>query len=316
MAGLRGRALVAYLLVCMVWGSTYLAIRIGVADLPPFLFAGVRFLIAGVLLAGAVLPPADSSPARAREWKILGIGGIFLLVGGNAIVVWAEQTCRLGSRASSSRPARSGPPSSMRWSRAERPDSPGGSGSDSARVPRQLPPRRRDAGPDLSRPNCGGRSPSRSRARRGPWVGLQQASPTTSVRPIRGRGADDGCRRAAPDLWVGARGGREPGISRRPALGALAYLIVFGSHRRLHRVRLRAAPCLRDDRRDVRVREPGGRGAARLADPRTRRSRPHARGDGADSGRGALDPALVARRARNRSRGRAPRRPGQRADAA
>ena len=55
MAGLRGRALIAYLLVCIFWGSTYLAIRIGVRDLPPMLFAGVRFLIAGVLLAFVVL---------------------------------------------------------------------------------------------------------------------------------------------------------------------------------------------------------------------------------------------------------------------
>ena len=46
MAGLRGKALVAYLLVCTVWGSTYLAIRIGVQDLPPLLFAGVRFVMA------------------------------------------------------------------------------------------------------------------------------------------------------------------------------------------------------------------------------------------------------------------------------
>src|SRR5256886_7381317 len=38
----------AYLVVCVFWGSTYLAIRVGVGELPPFLFAGLRFLIAGV----------------------------------------------------------------------------------------------------------------------------------------------------------------------------------------------------------------------------------------------------------------------------
>jgi drug/metabolite transporter (DMT)-like permease len=66
---LKGRAFVAYLIVCIVWGSTYLAIRVGVEHLPPFLFAGVRFLIAGVVLAaiarariGRPLPsPAFSS---------------------------------------------------------------------------------------------------------------------------------------------------------------------------------------------------------------------------------------------------------------
>ena len=96
MAGLRGRALIAYLLVCVVWGSTYLAIRIGVEDLPPFLFAGVRFLIAGTLLGGAVLATGGELPRTAREWKILAVVGIFLLIGGNALVVWAEQTVASG----------------------------------------------------------------------------------------------------------------------------------------------------------------------------------------------------------------------------
>ena len=39
-AALKGKALVAYLIVCIVWGSTYLAIKVGVMELPPFLFAG------------------------------------------------------------------------------------------------------------------------------------------------------------------------------------------------------------------------------------------------------------------------------------
>ena len=64
MAGLRGKALVAYLLVCTVWGSTYLAIRVGVMHLPPVLFAGVRFLVAGLILAGIVLATGDRLPRR------------------------------------------------------------------------------------------------------------------------------------------------------------------------------------------------------------------------------------------------------------
>src|SRR2546427_8519788 len=59
MSALKGRALVAYLIVCVFWGSTYLAIRIGVGVLPPFLFAGLRFLVAGVLLAGVALAFGD-----------------------------------------------------------------------------------------------------------------------------------------------------------------------------------------------------------------------------------------------------------------
>ena len=67
MAGLRGRALVAYLVVCVVWGSTYLAIRVGVGVLPPFLFAGLRFFIAGVVLLTAALALGDTLPKRLDE---------------------------------------------------------------------------------------------------------------------------------------------------------------------------------------------------------------------------------------------------------
>jgi drug/metabolite transporter (DMT)-like permease len=96
MAGLRGKALVAYLLVCTVWGSTYLAIRIGVQDLPPLLFAGVRFVIAGALLAIIVRALGDRLPRTLRDWRIHAITGVFLLLGGNAVVVWAEQFVESG----------------------------------------------------------------------------------------------------------------------------------------------------------------------------------------------------------------------------
>ncbi|MGD0993576.1 MAG: EamA family transporter [Gemmatimonadales bacterium] len=91
MAALRGKALFAYLVVCVVWGSTYLAIRIGVRDLPPLLFAGLRFLLAGLLLLGSALALGAQLPRRARDWGILAVVGLFLLGGGNSAVVWAEQ---------------------------------------------------------------------------------------------------------------------------------------------------------------------------------------------------------------------------------
>jgi len=97
MAGLRGRALAAYLLVCTVWGSTYLFIRIGVSHLPPFLFAGVRFLVAGLLLGTVVVLAGVRLPSRARDWRTLAITGVFLLVGANAIVVWSEQFVASGT---------------------------------------------------------------------------------------------------------------------------------------------------------------------------------------------------------------------------
>ena len=91
MAGLRGKPLIAYLVVCVFWGSTYLAIRVGVGVLPPFLFAGLRFLVGGVLLLGVALALGDRLPRRAGDWRTSAIVGRFLLSGGNAFVVWAEQ---------------------------------------------------------------------------------------------------------------------------------------------------------------------------------------------------------------------------------
>jgi drug/metabolite transporter (DMT)-like permease len=91
MAALRGKALLAYLLVCVVWGSTYFAIRVGVGVLPPFLFAGGRFLLAGLLLLGGALAFGERLPRRARDYRTLAVVGLFLLAGGNTLVVWAEQ---------------------------------------------------------------------------------------------------------------------------------------------------------------------------------------------------------------------------------
>lgn len=91
MAALKGKALIAYLIVCVFWGSTYLAIKVGVGELPPFLFAGLRFLAAGVLLLVLARALGDPLPRRSGDWRTLAIVGLFLLAGGNAFVVWAEQ---------------------------------------------------------------------------------------------------------------------------------------------------------------------------------------------------------------------------------
>ncbi|HEV2671172.1 MAG TPA: EamA family transporter [Gemmatimonadales bacterium] len=89
-AALKGKALVAYLVVCVFWGSTYLAIKIGVTELPPFLFAGLRFFVAGLILLALARALGDPLPRR-NDWLTLTIVGVLLLAGGNAFVVWSEQ---------------------------------------------------------------------------------------------------------------------------------------------------------------------------------------------------------------------------------
>lgn len=90
MAALKGKALIAYLVVCVFWGSTYLAIKVGVTELPPFLFAGLRFLIGGLVLLVLARALGDPLPRRS-DWRSLAIVGLLLLAGGNAFVVWSEQ---------------------------------------------------------------------------------------------------------------------------------------------------------------------------------------------------------------------------------
>jgi drug/metabolite transporter (DMT)-like permease len=80
----------AMITVYIVWGSTYLAIRFAIETLPPFLMAGVRFLIAGVILYGWRRLSGDKPPTRV-EWRSAAVVGTLLLVGGNGGVVWAEQ---------------------------------------------------------------------------------------------------------------------------------------------------------------------------------------------------------------------------------
>lgn len=87
---LRGKVLFAYLVVCVLWGSTYIAISIGDRTLPPLLFAGLRFLIAGVILFIGARVAGQQLPARPRDWRDLSIVGL-LLLSGNTCVVVAER---------------------------------------------------------------------------------------------------------------------------------------------------------------------------------------------------------------------------------
>src|SRR5262245_42191230 len=80
----------ALIVVYLIWGSTYLAIRYAVETTPPFLMAAVRFIISGGFLYALCRIKGDSRP-EAVEWRSATIIGIFLLVGGNGVVAWAEQ---------------------------------------------------------------------------------------------------------------------------------------------------------------------------------------------------------------------------------
>ena len=92
---LRLQIALAFLAIYTIWGSTYLAIRIAIETIPPFLMAGVRFLIAGAALYLWTRLRGAPSPTRPN-WKAATVVGGLLLLGGNGGVVWAEQTVPSG----------------------------------------------------------------------------------------------------------------------------------------------------------------------------------------------------------------------------
>src|SRR5256885_1723570 len=91
----RVRAYLAWVFVCFVWGTTYLAIRICLETVPPLAMGGLRFVIAGGLLAGALAMRGEALPGR-RAWPSLALLGALMLGCGNGGVVWAEQTVPSG----------------------------------------------------------------------------------------------------------------------------------------------------------------------------------------------------------------------------
>ncbi len=86
----RLKFILAFASVYVIWGSTYLAIRFAVETLPPFLMAGVRFLVAGVALF-LFMRSRTSERLTTQHWKTAFILGGLLLLGGNGLVSWAEK---------------------------------------------------------------------------------------------------------------------------------------------------------------------------------------------------------------------------------
>ncbi|HTP01253.1 MAG TPA: EamA family transporter [Anaerolineales bacterium] len=87
---MKTKVWMALLAIYIVWGSTYLAIRFAVETIPPFLMAGMRFLISGLILYIWRRAAGDPMPTR-RQWRSAVIVGLLLLLGGNGVVSWAEQ---------------------------------------------------------------------------------------------------------------------------------------------------------------------------------------------------------------------------------
>ena len=84
------KIMLAFAIIYFVWGSTFLAIRVGVREVPPLLLAGARFFTAGIVLYGWMRATGAPSPNR-REWGSVTLLAVLIFLVDYGLVFWAEQ---------------------------------------------------------------------------------------------------------------------------------------------------------------------------------------------------------------------------------
>jgi len=85
----------AFAIIYLVWGSTFLAIRVGVRDVPPFLLAAMRFLVAGLVLYGWMIARGERSPS-GHQWTSVLLIAVLIFVIDYGLLFWAEQSVPSG----------------------------------------------------------------------------------------------------------------------------------------------------------------------------------------------------------------------------
>jgi drug/metabolite transporter (DMT)-like permease len=86
----KWKTLLAFAIIYLVWGSTFLAIRIGVREVPPFLLAAMRFFVAGLVLCAWTIARGERLPSR-REWLSVLSLAVLIFVVDYGLLFWAEQ---------------------------------------------------------------------------------------------------------------------------------------------------------------------------------------------------------------------------------
>lgn len=85
------KARIVWLILCGIWGSTWLFIKIGLVDLPPLTFAGIRFVLASLILALLVLARRARWPRTRSEWTLIAVVGVLQFALNYGLVFWGEQ---------------------------------------------------------------------------------------------------------------------------------------------------------------------------------------------------------------------------------
>src|ERR1700752_4332837 len=85
------KARLVWLVLCVIWGSTWLFIKLGLENLPPITFAGIRFVIACVILFLLIRARGIPLPANRRDWGLLALTGVMSFTLNYGLVFWGEQ---------------------------------------------------------------------------------------------------------------------------------------------------------------------------------------------------------------------------------
>jgi len=86
----------AFAMLCVIWGSTWLAIRIGLQGAPPFLAASLRFIVASVTLVILASVFRSKWPSNRTEWALVGFVGLVLFTADYGLIYWGEQVVESG----------------------------------------------------------------------------------------------------------------------------------------------------------------------------------------------------------------------------
>jgi len=90
------KARVVWLILCGIWGSTWLFIKLGLTVLPPLTFAGIRFLFASLILLALILARGVRWPRKRRDWFVIAVVGLLQFSLNYGLVFWGEQRITSG----------------------------------------------------------------------------------------------------------------------------------------------------------------------------------------------------------------------------
>jgi len=90
------RKAIVFFLLCIIWGSTWLFIKLGLRDLPPISFAGLRFLISSIVLVSVVRIRKIELPRSSKDWLLIFGTGILTFTLNYGLVFWGEQRTSSG----------------------------------------------------------------------------------------------------------------------------------------------------------------------------------------------------------------------------